>query len=118
MAGVLQPNLGITCPAATNMDFGAGAVIPAGKYESCCLLACALPGVTITLYVGVYWFSAASGVSTLLMTQEPIRYRTPGGNPVLLQDYILGPGEHLILSNNSAAGSVNFYLYNRWRFDA
>ena len=120
MAGVIQPNIGLVVAANTTVDFGATTYVPAGKAESCCLIACLAADAAVDGYVSVALsdgaFPAPAHASWLLF-QEPVRYRQPGGSPVLIQDFIVSASEHLIISNGSGGG-LRCFLYNRWRFDA
>ena len=123
MAGVIQPNIGLVVAANTTADFGATTYVPAGKAESCCLIACLAADAAVDGYANVVVTDPtfpAPGYASWLLFNEPIRYRQPGGSPVLLQDFIVSAGEHLLVQNAAAAGgsALRFFLYNRWRFDA
>jgi hypothetical protein len=67
-------------------------------------------------YVSVYIYTASAGPPIIF--QEPVRYRQPGGSPVLLQNFIISGGTYLVVENLTPGATMVFTLYNRWQFDA
>lgn len=117
MAGVLQPNVMVVLTGTAAGGFG---VVPAGKAESCCLMACLAAGSTADNWINLVMHDPSQSITQdmVLAYQEPVRYRQPGGNPVLLQDFIVPAGCNLYAVASVAGQSVNLLLYNRWRYDA
>jgi hypothetical protein len=111
MAGVtLAPASLILSPGAFS---GIGTSVPAGKCESVCLSAAMDPGPTDG-YIIVQLYPAA----ITLIFDEPVRYRQPGGSPVLLQNFILSPSTYIVVGSYASGPTMHCWLYNRWQFDA
>jgi hypothetical protein len=118
MAGVIMPNGYIAITGAGAADFSPLQSVPVGKAESCCIMACLGPGSTVDAFCTVAIADpSASPPGANCIFYEPVRYRQPGGSPVLVQDFIVTAGQHLYVTNHSA-GTINFILFNRWQFDA
>jgi hypothetical protein len=92
---------------------GIGAAVPAGKYESVCLMA-AGDGSLQDGYLIVQLYPA--GFTIIL--DEPIRFKQPGGSPVLLQNFILSPGTYIVVGSYAGGPAIHCTLFNRWQFDA
>lgn len=113
MAGVNLP-VGVFSVAGAGFS-GIGAGVAAGKAESVCLCA-ALQTGSQDAYVSVYIYNPTAGPPIIF--QEPVRFRQPGGNPVLLQNFILTANTYLVVENHTPGVTMTFTLYNRWNFDA
>lgn len=116
MAGVTLPNviLGVSDTILHTM----GAVVPAAKFESVCLMAALGPGTTADNYVNVFIADTLGPNSGQIIYQEPIRYRQPGGNVVLLLNFILNAGQAVQVQLPTAAPAAVFCLFDRYQFDA
>ena len=88
---------------------------PAGQAESFSVMACLAAG-TVDQYADLFFNSVP--ITPMLVFQEPIRYRQPGGSPVLAMDVIITPNVALLNRVNFAGPSVTFLAFNRWRFNA
>ena len=116
MAGATLPNAAFTAVGVTLSGIGDG--VPAGRYESVCLAAALDPSATLTAYVNVHVYGTDPQYPFMIMYNEPVKYRVPGGSPVLLMNFILSPGSYAVVENTTPGTSVQFTLYNRWQFDA
>lgn len=109
MAGQAQPTITANVTALVALT----AAVPAGKSESVCVLAAGSGGAADT-YVTLVLTHPTFGPVNLLF-QEPVRYRQPGGSPVLLQNFIIPEGCFLSVSAAPTAAYVT--VYNRWLID-
>ena len=118
MAGVMWRNLVVPLTGTGVGNFGTDFPVPPGKAESLCLMVCLAAGQTADGWFNL-WLGdpALTPTAVMLCTQEPVRYRVPGGSPVLLQDFILTAGEQLWMQCTLPTMNANAIVYNRWRYD-
>ena len=116
MAGIALPNASAVVAGGAITGIGAG--VPAGRYESVCLLAALDTSMVADGYVNVHVYGSDPWYPFMIIYNEPVRFRRPGGNPVLLQNFILSPLSYIVVENPIAGTSIQFLLYNRWQFDA
>lgn len=95
-----------------------GAAVPAGRFESVSLMAALGPGAAVDSYVNVFIADTLGPNSGQIIFNEPVRFRQPGGNIVLLLNFILNAGQAVQVSNATAAPQCVYCLFNRYQFDA
>jgi hypothetical protein len=114
MAGVTLANVSVNVVGATTQAMGAA--VPVAKAESVCLQVALLAGSVADGYANVRYYDGAA--QQMLVFQEPVRYRQPGGSPLLLLNFILTAGQYIIVEGGAAGQTLVATLFNRWQFDA
>ena len=95
--------------------------VPAGKAESVCLVAAMNDPARLIRLCQRHpdGPDRRAGYSIPIIYNEPVRYRQPGGSPVLLQNFILPAGASLsVAETTGSAFGLDVTANNRWRFDA
>lgn len=117
MAGIILPN--IVVPVTSGPGANLVTAVPVGKADSLCVSVALALAATADTYVDVYLTDPVTAPAGLpLIFNEPVRYRQPGGSPVLLLNFILTAGQSLGVASYVIGQNCVFTVFNRWRFDA
>jgi hypothetical protein len=120
MAAQTLPSCSLILTGATISGFATSGIPATGRRESVSLAASLDAGTVIDAYVNVWIYGSDPGAAYpfCILDNEPVRFRQPGGSPLLLQNFILMSNTYVVVENVTAGANVHCTLFNRWQFDA